>query len=94
LKKFCFHRIEKAIETDNLLPVDETVKHSSSAVDTVDLFYLFKDFWKKLDWPEAARGNAFVRKIIDVILRSKSFWVSMLNLFFHRTFTIVAILTL
>lgn len=32
-------RIEKAAELDNLKPVDATVKYSSSAVDTLAIFY-------------------------------------------------------
>ncbi|RZC32407.1 unc-13 -like, partial [Asbolus verrucosus] len=32
-------RIEKAVELDNLVPVDGTVKYSSSAVDTLTIFY-------------------------------------------------------
>lgn len=32
-------RIEKAVELDSLVPVDATVKYSSSAVDTLTIFY-------------------------------------------------------
>lgn len=32
-------RIEKAVELDKLVHVDSTVKHSSSAVDTLTIFY-------------------------------------------------------
>lgn len=32
-------RIEKAVELDKLVPVDATVKYSSSAVDTLTIFY-------------------------------------------------------
>lgn len=32
-------RIEKAVELDNLNPVDETVKYSSSALDTLTIFH-------------------------------------------------------
>lgn len=32
-------RIEKAVELDNLVHVDNTVKYSSSAVDTISIFY-------------------------------------------------------
>lgn len=32
-------RIEKAVELDSLVPVDTTVKYSSSAVDTLTIFY-------------------------------------------------------
>lgn len=32
-------RIDKAVELDNLMPVDETVKYSSSALDTLTIFH-------------------------------------------------------
>lgn len=32
-------RINKAIELDNLKPVDDSVRYSSSAVDTLSIFY-------------------------------------------------------
>jgi BAI1-associated protein 3 len=32
-------RIEKAVELDSLVPVDNTVRYSSSAVDTITIFY-------------------------------------------------------
>lgn len=32
-------RIEKAVQLDDLVPVDATVKYSSSAVDTLTIFY-------------------------------------------------------
>lgn len=38
-------RIEKAVELDKLVHVDNTVKYSSSAVDTLTIFYqVSKDF--------------------------------------------------
>lgn len=32
-------RIEKAVELDNLTPVDDSVKYSSSALDTLTIFH-------------------------------------------------------
>jgi hypothetical protein len=32
-------RIKKAVEIDHLVPVDSSVKYSSSAVDTLAIFY-------------------------------------------------------
>lgn len=32
-------RIEKAVDLDELIPVDASVKYSSSAVDTLSIFY-------------------------------------------------------
>lgn len=37
-------RIEKAVELDKLVPVDTTVKYSSSAVDALTIFYQVKVF--------------------------------------------------
>lgn len=59
-------RIEKAIDLDKLVPVDETVKYSSSAVDTLAIFYQIKIFWQQLGWPDAEGAYMFVGKIVDV----------------------------
>lgn len=59
-------RIHKAIELDKLHPVDETVKYSSSAVDTLAIFYQIKIFWQQLDWPDIEGAYIFVAKIVDV----------------------------
>ncbi|CAH1393927.1 unnamed protein product, partial [Nezara viridula] len=62
-------RINKAIELDNLKPVDESVKYSSSAVDTLSIFYQIKVFWTQLAWPDVEGNYTFVAKIIDDICR-------------------------
>lgn len=67
-------RIEKAIELDKLIPVDETVKYSSSAVDTLAIFYQIKIFWQQLDWPDIEGSYAFVSKIVDDICRCCVFY--------------------
>lgn len=59
-------RIQKAIELDQLKAVDDTVKYSSSAVDTLAIFYQIKIFWQQLDWPDAEGSYTFVAKIVDV----------------------------
>lgn len=38
-------RIKKAVEIDHLAPVDSSVKYSSSAVDTLAIFYQVKYLW-------------------------------------------------
>lgn len=68
-------RIEKAIELDELRAVDETVKYSSSAVDTLAIFYQIKIFWQQLDWPDVEGSYTFVAKIVDV-----STYASVLNI--------------
>jgi len=59
-------RIQKAIDLDQLKAVDETVKYSSSAVDTLSIFYQIKIFWQQLDWPEVEGSYIFVAKIVNV----------------------------
>lgn len=59
-------RIEKAVELDKLVPEDDTVKYSSSAIDTLQIFYQIKVFWDQLAWPDAEGSYTFVAKIIDV----------------------------
>lgn len=59
-------RIKKAIELDKLIPVDATVRYSSSAVDTLTIFYQVKVFWQQLNWPDIEGSYTFIAKIIDV----------------------------
>ncbi|KAI5645978.1 c2 domain-containing protein [Phthorimaea operculella] len=67
-------RIEKAVELDNLVPVYEDVKYSSSAVDTRGIFTQIKIFWEQLAWPEVEGCYTFVAKIIDDICRCCVFY--------------------
>lgn len=60
------NRIERAIELDLLQAVDDAVKYSSSAVDTLAIFYQIKIFWQQLDWPDIEGSYTFVAKIINV----------------------------
>ena len=59
-------RIIKAVELDDLEPVDELVKHSSSAVDIRTVLLQVKTFWKQLSWPDVEGSYAFISKILDV----------------------------
>lgn len=67
-------RIEKAIELDQLIPVDETVKYSSSAVDTLAIFYQIKIFWNQLDWQQAEGAYIFISKLVDDLCRCCVFY--------------------
>ncbi|XP_013138125.1 PREDICTED: BAI1-associated protein 3 isoform X2 [Papilio polytes] len=67
-------RIEKAVEIDNLVPVDTNVKYSSSGVDTLAIFYQIKIFWQQLAWPDVEGCYTFVAKIIDDICRCCVFY--------------------
>ncbi|XP_014210937.1 protein unc-13 homolog 4B-like isoform X2 [Copidosoma floridanum] len=62
-------RIERAVEFDNLQPVDSSVQYTSSAVDALTIFYQIKVFWTQLAWPETEGAYAFVAKIIDDICK-------------------------
>lgn len=61
-------RIIRAVELDDLEPVDEFVKHSSSAVDIRTVLIQIKTFWKQLGWPDVEASYAFISKILDVSL--------------------------
>jgi BAI1-associated protein 3 len=61
-------RIIRAVELDDLEPVDEMVKHSSSAVDIRTVLLQIKTFWKQLNWPDVEASYAFISKILDVSL--------------------------
>uniref|UniRef100_A0A1B6MMV1 C2 domain-containing protein n=1 Tax=Graphocephala atropunctata TaxID=36148 RepID=A0A1B6MMV1_9HEMI len=63
------HRIERAVELDELIPIDSTVKYSSSAVDTIHIYYQIKTFWQQLSWPDVEGSYSFVAKIMDDICR-------------------------
>lgn len=67
-------RIQKAIELDKLVPVDDSVKYSSSAVDTLAIFYQIKIFWQQLAWPDTEGSFIFVSKIVDDICTCCNFY--------------------
>lgn len=66
-------RIDRAVEFDTLQAIDNSLQYSSSAVDTLSIFYQIKVFWTQLAWPDVEGSYTFIAKIIDVSLR----------LFFH-----------
>ena len=67
-------RIEKAVELDDLSPVDEIVKYSSSALDTLTIFHQIRIFWDQLNWPDVESSYSFVAKIIDDLCRCCLFY--------------------
>ncbi|KAH8295174.1 hypothetical protein KR018_008180 [Drosophila ironensis] len=73
------NRIQKAIDLDQLKAVDETVKYSSSAVDTLSIFYQIKIFWQQLDWPEVEGAYIFVAKIINDLCRCCIFYAQKMS---------------
>ncbi|XP_074096629.1 C2 and C2B_Munc13-like domain-containing protein staccato isoform X2 [Cotesia typhae] len=62
-------RIERAVEFDTLQSVDSSVQYSSSAVDTLTIFYQIKVFWTQLAWPDVEGSYTFIAKIIDDICK-------------------------
>lgn len=68
-------RIKKAIELDNLTPTDEKVKYSTSAIDTLSIFYQIEKFWQQLDWPDIEGSYTFLIKIVDDICECCAFYV-------------------
>ncbi|KAK9880351.1 hypothetical protein WA026_010235 [Henosepilachna vigintioctopunctata] len=72
-------RIEKAVELDKLVPVDATVKYSSSAVDTLTIFYQVKVFWQQLNWPDVEGCYTFIAKMIDDICRCGVFYAQKMS---------------
>lgn len=54
------------MELDDLSPVDEFVKHTSSAVDIRTVLMQIKTFWAQLCWPDVESSYAFISKILDV----------------------------
>lgn len=72
-------RIEKAIELDKLIPIDDNVRHSSSAIDTLAIFYQIKIFWQQLNWPDIENSYTFVAKIVDDICRCCVFYADKMS---------------
>lgn len=68
-------RIEKAIELDKLLPADDKIKYSTSAIDTLSIFYQIEKSWQQLDWPDVEGSYAFLTKIVDGICQCCVFYV-------------------
>ncbi|XP_076177568.1 C2 and C2B_Munc13-like domain-containing protein staccato isoform X3 [Ptiloglossa arizonensis] len=62
-------RIDRAVEFDTLQAVDNSVQYSSSAVDTLTIFYQIKVFWSQLAWPDVEGSYTFIGKIIDDICK-------------------------
>ena len=54
------------MELDDLSPVDDLVKHTSSAVDIRTVLMQIKTFWAQLCWPDVESSYAYISKILDV----------------------------
>lgn len=58
-------QIKKTIDSDNLHPVHSSLKYSSSAIDTLEIFNQFCTFWKHLSFKKAEQSHALSSKIIN-----------------------------
>ncbi|RZF34138.1 hypothetical protein LSTR_LSTR003548 [Laodelphax striatellus] len=58
-------RIAKAVDLDELQPVDANVQYSASPIDTLAIFNQIKVFWQQLAWPDVEGSYTFVAKIMD-----------------------------
>ncbi|KAG8239009.1 hypothetical protein J437_LFUL005066, partial [Ladona fulva] len=67
-------RIEKAVAIDALEPVDSNVRYSSSAVDTLTIYYQVRTFWSQLAWPDVEGSYSFIAIIIQDICRCSVFY--------------------
>ncbi|XP_038143725.1 BAI1-associated protein 3 [Cyprinodon tularosa] len=57
-------RIRKAVDTDQLQPVQQA-KHSSSAVEATACFSQVREIWLQLAWPDSAGAFIFVTRLTD-----------------------------
>ncbi|KAJ7390160.1 BAI1-associated protein [Desmophyllum pertusum] len=71
-------RIRKAVEIDKILRIDASVSHSTSAIDAVGCFHQIREFWKKIDWPDASGSYVFVMQITNQICSSASYYADLL----------------
>ncbi|XP_048049575.1 BAI1-associated protein 3 [Megalobrama amblycephala] len=58
-------RIRKAVEMDQLEPIQSQTKHSSSAVDVTTCFSQVREFWTQLAWPDSAGAFIFITRLTD-----------------------------
>lgn len=77
-------RIERAVELDKLTKVDASVEYSSSAVDTLAIFYQIKVFWQQLAWPDPEGSYSFVAKIVDDICRCSVYYADKMGFRVNR----------
>lgn len=71
-------RIRKAVELDQILRIDETVNHSTSAIDAVGCFQQIREFWKKIAWPDPTGSYVFVMQITNEICSNASYYADLL----------------
>ena len=55
-------------------PVDQLVKHTSSAVDIQTVFGQVATFWHQLSWPDSETSYVFVSRMLDDVCKSAIFY--------------------
>eukprot|EP00118_Oscarella_pearsei_P016781 m.162435 g.162435 ORF g.162435 m.162435 type:complete len:1179 (+) comp38842_c1_seq6:139-3675(+) len=62
-------RIDRALELDHVAvtALSETIRHSSSAVDTVNLLFQMRVSWEQLGWPDPVAAYSFVVRLTEYI---------------------------
>ncbi|XP_012283294.1 protein unc-13 homolog 4B isoform X2 [Orussus abietinus] len=81
-------RIDRAVDFDTLQPVDSSVRYSSSAVDTLTIFYQIKVFWTQLAWPDVEGSYTFIAKIIDDICKCSMAYADKMAIKAEKTTTL------
>lgn len=73
------HRIDVAVELDELVKIDPASEFSSSAVDTLTVLDGIITFWQQLAWPDVERSCFYLTKIIDVISKCSLHYSDKIN---------------
>ena len=67
-------RIVRAVQQDNLRPVDELSQHTSSAPDLRIVLEQIKTFWLQLSWPDTETNYVFISRIMDDVCKALIFY--------------------
>ncbi|XP_065826132.1 protein unc-13 homolog D-like isoform X2 [Oscarella lobularis] len=71
-------RINRALELDHVsvAALSDSVKHSSSAVDTANLLFQMRVSWEQLNWPEPTVAYGFAIKLAEYICSSAMYYAN------------------
>lgn len=67
--------VKSAIKLDQLTPICDTIKCTTSAVDTLAIFTKIKLFWTQLQWPLDVNTDIFITKIINHVCNCSLYYV-------------------
>ncbi|KAJ9590096.1 hypothetical protein L9F63_016775 [Diploptera punctata] len=71
--------IQKAVNLDHLVSVDDTVNYSSSAVDILQIFEQMRIFWKRLAWPDVEAAFTFATNMIYDICACSAYYADKIS---------------